>query len=131
MSFWATWRWLPGGEGAVGAAHEQGDEVGVAHERAVDADRQGHDLLVPRRRLVDADVGPLDERQLGHAVEDRLLVLEVVVERGPLHAERFAERPHAQAVDAVALDDLERLLEHLLLVDQRGPRPCHARVPTY
>ena len=75
----------------------------------MDGDRAGPDRGVPvagrRRRLA------LGQDEVEHAVEEVVLVGDVVVERHGLEAERLAELAHRQRLDPALVGELERRLQ--------------------
>src|SRR4051812_31778577 len=63
----------------------------------------------PVLEVVDLGRHPnVAEESFGNTVEDLALVLEVVIERGALHAETRGQTADRQTLDTAAVDDLER-----------------------
>ena len=98
----------PRGAGVSGR-HQQGARPGVTPESFVDGDRARSDCRVPvagrRRRLA------LVEDEVEDAVEEVVLVGDVVVERHRLEPERLAELAHRQRLDPALVGELERRLQ--------------------
>src|SRR5262249_27397383 len=78
----------------------------------------GLDAFLPRARA--GKVGPEDvEPSVAHRFEELVLVPDVRVERRGLDPELAAEATHAERVDALRVDDLERLVDDLGSVESR------------
>ena len=140
-----------GGEHALVVRDQRRAQRGprLQHRRqplVAEHDRAGGDDPGPQRRgpvalrlrpAARADLGvQLPDDGVDHAVEQRLLVGDVVVERHRLDAELLAEAAHRQRTQALVVDQRDRRLEH----EVAAQRPLHGlghlgpdsrRMPTY
>ena len=82
--------------------------------------RVGH--VEPARRPLD-----LGEHEVDDAVEDRLLVGHVVVERHRLDAELLGEAPDRECVDAAGVGEVDGGLQHPLARERRAALGARAR----
>ncbi len=97
--------------GGGGALRQQGNHVGVLQQQRPEAPGEGDHPVAPLRGLIGGH-GDVGQHPLDDAVEEVLLVLDVPVERHGLDAEFGGHRTHRAGVEAAAVDDGERGLEH-------------------
>ena len=70
----------------------------------------------------------LGDHELGEAVEDGLLVVDVVVERHRLHAQRLAEAAHGHGVEPLLVGELERAAQDALTAQRLAGGDVHAHI---